>query len=375
MKTRIAIGSLIPIIIGMMACQVLAQGAENDDMYFNSKDREKLKAEKGPAFASVNDKIDSDYNTFRKKHFDKDEEAAEKVNETTNPTDSYSARTINPEYISRSNSEQASEDENYYVEGYVPANTYDSYSANGNNNNSNYNNSYYGNNGYGNNSYYGNYGYGSPSASLYGPYYQSCNPWMSPYYSGGSGLSFSFGYMFGNPGWNYGMSYGYGNSYYNPYNYPSYYSPYYGYGYAPGYYYGGSEASQPNYGKRPSRHSAIVSPTPRSSDRTRSIATNDGTPNGRSRQVDEYYVKPLKRATIIDNYINSSTGSSRDRYVRPSSDSPASRTRDSYNSSNSTRDRPSYSAPSRSSSSDVSRSSSGSSSSGRSSSPASRKRD
>jgi hypothetical protein len=364
MKTRIVIGSLMATI---MAFQVLAQGTENDDMYFNSKDREKLRAEKGTASVSVNDKIDSDYNSFRKKHFDKNEEAAETVKETANPTDSYSARTINPEYISRSNSEQASEDENYYVEGYVPANTYDSYSANTNDNNNNWNNY--------NNGYNGNYGYGYPNSSLYSPYYGSCNPWMMNPYAGGSGLAFSLGYMWGSPGWNYGMSYGYGNSYYNPYNnYPSYYSPYYG-GSSPGYYYGGSESTQPNYGKRPSRHSAVVSPTPRSSERTRTIATNDGT-NGRSRQVDEYYVKPLKRATIIDSYINSSRGSSGERYVRPSSDYPASRSRDSYNSSNTTKEsRSSYSTPSRSSSSDVSRPSSSGSSSGRSSSPASRKRD
>jgi hypothetical protein len=364
MKTKIVIGSLMAT---MMAFQVLAQGTENDDMYFNSKDRDKLKAEKGTTSVNVNDKIDSDYNSFRKKHFDKDEQAAEPVAESTNPTDSYSARTINPEYISRSNSEQASEDEqNYYLEGYAPApaNTYDSYSANSNNNNwGNYNNSYNGNNGY-----YGNNGYGSPYTSLYSPYYQSCNPWMSPYYSGGSGLSFSFGYMFGNPGWSYGMSYGYGNSYNNPYNYyPSYYSPYYG-GYPTAYY--GDGSSQTNYGKRPSRHSAVVASTPRSSTRV-TANSNDGNSGGRTRQpVDEYYVKPLKRATIIDSYINSSGGSG-GRYV-----SPASRTRDSYNSSNTTRDtNSSYSTPSRSSS-EVSRpSSSGSSSSGRSSSPASRKRD
>src|SRR6478609_2475426 len=142
MKTRIVIGSLVAT---MMAFQGLAQRAENDDMYFNSKDRQKQKSEKGTT--DVNDKIYSDYNSFRKKHFDKNEEEADTVSKAVNPTDSYSARTINPEYISRSNSEQASEDENYYVEGYVPANTYDSYSATDytNNSNANYNNSYYGN--------------------------------------------------------------------------------------------------------------------------------------------------------------------------------------------------------------------------------------
>src|SRR5690349_11952756 len=102
MKTRIVIGSLMATV---MTFQVLAQRAENDDMYFNSKDREKLRAEKASASVSdksVNDKIDSDYNSFRKKHFDKNEEATAATTESVNPTDSYSARTINPEYISRS---------------------------------------------------------------------------------------------------------------------------------------------------------------------------------------------------------------------------------------------------------------------------------
>jgi len=373
MKTRIVIGSLMATL---MTFQVIAQRAENDDMYFKSKDREKLKAEKATATVSTDDKIDSDYNTFRKKHFDKNEEAAETASENVNPTDSYSARTINPEYISRSNAEQASEEEqNYYVEGYVPANTYDSYSAtnyNNNNNNLNYNNGYYnGNYGYGSN--YGNgsnYGYGSPYNSLYSPYYGSSNPWMSPYYGGGSGLSFSLGYMMGSPGMNYGMSYGYGSSSYNPYNcYPSYYSPYYN-GYpTTSYYNGGTDSSQPNYGKRPSRHSAIVSPTPRSTERVSSNTTRDGRSSGRTRQpVDEYYVKPYKRTSLIDSYINSATQSSGDRYVRPSSSD--SRTRDSYNGSNTMRDRSSFSSPSRGSSgvSMPSRSSGGSSA------PASRKR-
>lgn len=372
MKAKVVVGSLLAT---MMTFQVMAQRAENDDMYFNSKDREKLRTEKGDA--SFNDKIDSDYNTFRKKHFDKNEPEAEVVKENTNPTDSYSSRTINPEYISRSSSEQASEDENYYVEGYVPANTYDSYSASGNNNNWNYNNSYY-----------GSYGYNSPSSALYNPYCGTCSQGMSPYYYGGSGLALSLGYMWGSPGWNYGMSYGWGNSY-NPYNYypsyySSYYSPYYsgygyGYGYYPANYYVTPESSRPNYGKRPSRHSAVVTPMPRSSGGRVSSTTNaDGNLNGRTRQpVDEYYVKPFKRTSSLDSYINSSNGGSRGSYARPSSDYPASRTRDSY-SSPARESRSSYSTPTRSSSSEVSMpsrsSSSGGSSSG-GSSPAPRKRD
>lgn len=340
MNTRMVIGSFVATLI---AFQGVAQRGENDDMYFNSKDREKLNVT-----ASVNDKIDSDYKAFKKRHFDENEV----VEETSNPTDSYSARTLNPEYISRSNSEQASEDEqNYYVEGYDP-NTYDSYSSG----NYNYNNNWNNNNWNYRNNWYGRSAYDS----WYSPYYGYRDPWMSPYYSGGSGWTLSLNYTWGNawnPGCNYGAGYGWSNSYYNPYSYyPSYYS---NYGYPTSYYYGGSEPSRANYGKRPSRHSAVVTPTPRS------ISSNSsGSISGRTRQTsDEYYVKPSRRTATFEN----TDESTRDRYTKPSStDNSRSRTRESYNN---TRDsRPTYSTPSRSSS--PSRStpskSSGSSSSSRS---------
>jgi hypothetical protein len=330
----------------MMTFQVVAQRTENDDMYFTSKDREKLKVEN--ATASANDKIDGDYNAFKKKHFDStQEEVNQEETEAVNPTDSYSARTVNPEYISRSSSEQASEDEqNYYVEGYTP-NTYDSYSSsNYNNYNNNSNNNNWNNNNWSNGN---NYGYGSsPYNSWYSPYYGYCNSSMSPYYSGGSGWTLSLGYTWGNMG--------YGNSYYNPYSYyPSYYPNYYGY---PNYYSGGYESSNANYGKRPSRHSAVVTPTPRSRER---ISSNT---NGRTRQtVDEYYVKPFRRATT---YEKPADGYSSDRYARPSS----TKVRDSYN-SNTRESKPTYSAPSRSSSGG----STPSRSSGSSSTPRSRGKD
>lgn len=342
MKTRIVIGSLVG---AMMTFQVLAQRSENDDMYFNSKDREKLKTE--IATTSVNDKIDQDYKAFKKKNFEESEEVA---TENTNPTDSYSARHVNPEYISRSNAEQASEDEqNYFVEGYSP-NLYNSID---NNNYAystqpNYQNSWYGSSLY------------TPSAfnSWYSPYYGYINPCMSPYYSGGSGWNLSFSYGWGNPwgtpAWNYGMSYGmgYGWGNYNPYYYP-YYPSYYN-GYA-GYY---SEASSPNYGKRPSRHSAVVAPT----QRVTSSSTGGGS-NGRSRQtVDEYYVKPSRRAVVT--FEKPFEGYTIDRYSQPGSNQDSrTRTRDSYNTHSTYESKPSsYSTPSRGSSS-------GSSSSGSSSSP------
>lgn len=328
MKTRTMTGILVA---STLAFQVLAQ--ENDDLYFNSKDREKQKVEN--VRASASNKIDEDYQAFKKKHF---EEPAEDTS-FVNPTDSYSARTINPEYIARSNAEQASEDEqNYYVEGYAP-NTYDSYSA-GNSNNTAYQGNYNGYYGTSNSNWnYGNawgYPYTSsyyPSSSWYSPYYGGyCNPAMSPYYSGYSGWTFSLGYTWGNYG-------AYGQ---NPY----YYSPYsYSYGGYPGhYYYGGTESSRVNYGKRPSRHSAIVVPTTRS--RSTQVSSN---PNGRTNtnsrsrsSTDEYYVKPSRRTTTATQPTESI---SRDRYSN--SNSSGTRTRE-YSSP--ARESRSYSTPSRSSS-------------------------
>lgn len=326
MKTRIVIGVLMA---SMLALPVAAQ-VENDDMYFKAKDREKLRAEQASASITVNDKIDNNYKAFKKRHFEESEEVTENVN----PTDSYSARTVNPEYISRSNSEQASEDEqNYYVEGYTPPNTYDSYSS-GNYNNLNTNT--WNNNWNYRNSWYGNSFYDP----FYSPYYGSCNPWMSPYY-GGSGWTMSLGYTWGTswgPGWNYGMGYGWGG---NPYGY---YSPYSNWGYSnwgyPTYYNNGGYYENTRggvtYGKRPSRHSAVVTPTQRSNQRV----TNNGNTNGRVRQTsDEYYVKPMRRTSTFEN-----------SYSRPTSSSPGVRTRESYNSNSRESTRPTYSTPSRSSS-------------------------
>jgi len=41
MKKRFVFGSMLALVVGF---QALAQRVENDDMYFNSKDREKLKS-------------------------------------------------------------------------------------------------------------------------------------------------------------------------------------------------------------------------------------------------------------------------------------------------------------------------------------------
>lgn len=348
MKTKIVLASLI---VTLMVLEVSAQRAEYDDMYFRGKDRVKNKA------------IAAEENIpVAKNKKQKSQESIEEEN-NSNPTDSYSARNVNPEYISRENSEQASEDEtNYYVEGYTPVSD----------NKFNYNNSYYNNTNWARNSYYANSGWSSPyyggcgycnsGMGMYSPFsYGYVDPFMTPVYGYGypsygwrSGWSVSFTYG------NYWSPWGYGG--YNPYN--NFYNPYYGYGYS-NYYYGGNnythEGTRPNYAKRPSRHSAVVSPTNRTETRTRgSIAgnstnTNSGTVTSgrtRSRQPQaDYYVRPARRTSLFDNSSTSpsytrpsNNGNSRDFFSAPAQ-RESSRSRD-FNSPSSGHSSPSYSPPS-----------------------------
>ena len=222
-----------------------AQGIENDDMYFNSKDRAKLNAAKASEVS---------YSASIKKS-KKDAVAADPVN----PTDSYSARNVNPEYQARSNSQTAQADEeNYFVNNYRYNNA-----SNFNNWNNNFNNWY-------SNPWYGGNYYDPFINSWNSPYYGSRydawgNPWCNPYYR--NGWSSSFSYHWGSS-WNYGwgMNFGYGNYAYNPYNAwggwgMSNYgwgSPYYGgYGYPTQVVIVESGYRGPVYGKRSSRSSQL----------------------------------------------------------------------------------------------------------------------
>lgn len=340
MKTRIVLAGLLAT---MMVLEASAQRAEIDDMYFRGKDREKNKSiEAEAAYASA-------------KQNQKAEEAVTEEVDNANPTDSYSARNVNPEYVSRSNSEQASEDEsNYYLEGYTRSST------DTNNSYYNNNNSYYNNTNWARNSYYANsvwnspyYGYGY-SNSLYSSYgsYGYYDPWMTSSYGWSSGWSISLTYG------NYYSPWGYG------YSYPYYYY-YYGYGYSyPNYYYGGnyynyeSSASRVNYGKRPSRHSAVVTPTERTVSGSRT-GDNTTTVTGRTRTAqtqDDYYVKPARRTSTFNSGTTPSSNTS--RFSTPST-TQQNRTRNLFSQPSQTQT-PSY-APS------PSRSSSGGSSGGRSS--------
>ena len=209
MKSKVALLSLVSLIFTFAAS---AQGVENDDMYFNSKDRAKLNAEKASEVS---------YSASIKKNKKEMVEEAEPAN----PTDSYSARNVNPEYAARSNSETAqSDNQDYFVNNYQYNNA-----SNFNNWNNNFNN-WYNSPWYGNN-YYDPY-INSWNSPYYGSYYDSWgNPWRNPYYR--NGWSSSFSYYWGNSwdyGWgsSFGVGYGYNSYYGNPYRN--------GWGWGSGYY-------------------------------------------------------------------------------------------------------------------------------------------
>ena len=319
---------------------VFAQEVEHDDMYFNATHREKLKAQQATASTT-------------KEKFKKFEAVEE---ESVNPTDSYSARNVNPEYTSRQHTEAAqADDEDYYVNNYRYENR---------NNFDNWNNNY--NQWYNSSWYRPNY-YGAGINSWNSPYYgynRYNSPWADPYWSY-NGWSTAFSYYHGNS-WNYGWG---GN--YNYYNRPYYgWDSYYGGGYGSGYWnnyrYPGTVVVINNgeagrkvvYGKRPTRGNAMVSE--QSGTRTRSNVYNSGrndNSGGRAatsnRRQQEYYNRSQNPSnSTFDNSNNSQNNRSRSWDNGNSNSSGRSST-------------PSYS-PSRSSSSDGGSRSSGSGTNGRS---------
>jgi hypothetical protein len=309
MKTKVIV---LSFVLTAAAGSVMAQ--ENDDMYFNSKDRAKQNAQKTKEAAPVA--------TLR------ETPAAEEETDVI-PEESYSSRSTNPEFTSRSNSEVAQEDnEDYFVENYNYSSVEDF-----NNFNNRYNNWY--NSPWYTNSYY--------APSMYGwnsPYYNSYwSPWGgNPYSRAGWYGSFGYswgspyygGYLGGNNAWDYG--YGYGNPYYGSY---------YGYGNSWAYYGGGWNNYYNNwggsnviivegdgrgtvYGKRASRggmvsnsnsanrtRSQIISNTDagRRSTSGRSVSTATTTTSGRvatnGRSQDEYYNRGWRRASEQNAPTNS----------------------------------------------------------------------
>ncbi len=325
---------------------VFAQGVENDDMYFNADDRAKLNAQKTTKVA---------YNTPEKfKEVYTEDEVG------VNPTDSYSARNVNPEYTSRAHTQSAqADDEDYFVNNYQ-------YNRNQYNN---WNNNF---NQWNNNPWYRSNYYGPGVNSWNSPYYgydRYNSPWNDPYWSY-NGWSSSFSYHFGNS-YNYGWggNYNYWNRPY--YGWDSYgmdmygggggYGMGYGGGYWNNYRYPGTIVVINNnesagrglaYGKRPTRGSSIVSD--RSNTRSRSNVINSvrddnnnagGRIRTQNRKQEEYYNR---------NQNNSYNNSPSDN--RSNTQNNRSRSwdnNDNFNNNGSTNrsSSPSY-TPSRSSSSD-----------------------
>ncbi len=346
-------GLLLATLSLMGVSSVFAQGVEYDDMYFSAKDRLALRAERAaPAAYNAPSKA-SKYNYAEE-------------DERINPTDSYSARNINPEYTSREHTETAQSDEQeYFVDNYQ-------YSKNQLNT---WNNNF---DGWYNNSWYRNNYYGPAINSWNSPYYgyDSWNsPWYDPYWAH-NGWSSSFAFHYGRS-WNYGWGgqYNYWNRPYYGWNWDPYYNSYAGSGWYGGSYWNnwrypgviiindGEARSNTVYGKRPSRSTSIVSDRNNARSRSGAVNTLRETENSSGRTAtkqEEYYNRynRTRTATPSTSYDSrSNTQNNRSWGTRNNSNS-------SWDSNRPTRtSTPSYS-PSRSGSSSGGRVNSGGSSSG-----------
>lgn len=237
MKTKIALLSLIAVAMGM---RVFAQ-EEIDDMYFTAKDRAAYNAKHQAEFASLSRRVT-------------ETEASAPV---INPTDSYSARGVNPEFVSgaKVGTNSSASNVSYFSANYQPTSVNQALSSN----NSAYNNAMF--NGFGNPWGYNRWGmnpygmggmgmgfspWGYNNMSMMNPYY---DPWMMNGMGMGGfyqpGLSIGFGTGWGNSwGWGspssmfwnnfyspwgmggWGMNSFYGGGWGNPYfGYNSFYNP------------------------------------------------------------------------------------------------------------------------------------------------------
>jgi hypothetical protein len=260
MKIRITFLSLLAVSAAMVAS---AQVVEYDDMYFTSKDRVRALASKPLTLKNIS--------------------TEHEVATAINPTDSYSARNVNPEYISQKtvNPSGSSEPAPYFIPDYTPTainqnlNTNSSSSWNNCNCASSFNNPYYG-------SPYGSYYPSMSSMYGYNPYGYGYNGFNSMYNSGWSSMiSIGFGmgsyYPYGGSSW--GMGYGMGMGGSQLWNYGfNYYGGSYGYN----SYYPNNVVIINNdynnrnvaYGKRPSRSSDLNN-TVNSSNRNATMVTTD----------------------------------------------------------------------------------------------------
>jgi len=306
---------------------------EYDDMYFNKEDRAKLEAQRSTAVAQ-ND-LD--------KHNKLDEEISD-----INPTDSYSARNVNPEYTSRAHTEVAqSDEEDYFVNNYQ-------YNRNQLND---WNNDF--NNWYSNPWYRNNY-YGSAINHWHSPYY-GYNSWNSPWYDpfwSYNGWSSTFSFHYGSR-WNYGWG-----GQYDYWNRPYYgWDPYFGgLGYYGGSYWNnyrypgtvvivgeGVAGRNKTYSKRPTRSTAIVNQrnavrmSPDYVNTTRTTTSGrTSTTNNRQQEYYNRYNRAQSNTTNRSSYENRETT----QYNR--SRSWDNNDNNTYTPSGRTSSSPSYSTPSRS---------------------------
>lgn len=203
-----------------MGMSVAAMAQENDDMYFNAKDRDVLNKANQIVLA---------------KRYQQDDMNAVRTN-PVNPSDSYSGRGVNPEYNAQSKNGTSVVQNNpdYFLSGYQAKNVNGSLYSGGASaysnryGNSAYNN-YYGNMGMGYGSRMGmgmgygsmfSMGYGSMMGMGYGGYSSFYSPYSS-FYSPYSMFSMGYGSMYGSP--YSSMMYG---GMYSPYSYGGYGSPY-----------------------------------------------------------------------------------------------------------------------------------------------------
>jgi hypothetical protein len=290
MKTKVAF--LTFLAAATVSC-AWAQSTEDDDMYFTSKDRVAFSIAQNASRQAMLASTDARRIT------------ESEVAPTINPTDSYSARNVNPEYISGakvgSNSTTTAQ---YFSPNYQPTSVNQNLASNSSNCNCNMN-SYNGFNNYGYNRFgsfgspYGMsgmspYGYNSygmnPYSSFYDPYGMSSGfyqPGLSFGLGSGFGNSFGFGNSWGSPSSMFWNSYYGGNSFYgggfgNPYG-NSFYNPY-GYGYSS--YNSGYGSRTVVVADRPSRTSARNQEIDRyyTADRT----TSGGNSGGRVATQDYY---------------------------------------------------------------------------------------
>jgi len=293
MKKNLVIAALMTVGIGAWA-------QEYDDMYFNSKDRTKANVN-AATFASKSQLSDAD---------------AQDLSGRVNPTDSYSARSENPEYTSRSkfNANSNTENSDYFIAGYEQPVQVNPNFVRGNN----FNNA-------GFNPYFNNFGFGNPWG-FYDPFWGGFSP----------GWSTSIGWGWGgfNPGWygSIGYGWGWGNSMWgwgspwNSWNNWGWGSGWNNWGWGSGWYPGNviiidNGASNVAYRKRVSRSNDINNNyDPGSRNSTSYTRTGRSTDNagGRTRvagnESSQYYDRSWRRnsdaTTTTRSYWNNSNNSS-----------------------------------------------------------------